>query len=211
VFRLDEDHLGLYVLDVSGHGVPAALLSVTLSRVLSPLMDQSQLLKHRLAEKPYYQIVEPVEVAKELNRRFQMQPHAEQYFTFLYGILEVKTRTLRYVSAGHPGPVQLSRGREPIYWEKPGFPIGWLDDVDYEESVLQLAPGDRFVLYSDGITEAANDANEQFGIQRLIESLRDSSCSPLRDAIADLRTRVEQWSSGAVSDDLSILAIEFAE
>jgi sigma-B regulation protein RsbU (phosphoserine phosphatase) len=102
IFLLDEDHLGLYVLDVSGHGVQAALLAVTLNYMLHPHLGSSTLLKKAIPQPPYYEITSPAKVAQMLNNRFPMNPETNQYFTLLYGILDLQTYELRFVQAGHP-------------------------------------------------------------------------------------------------------------
>ena len=91
IIRLDEKHVAVYVLDVSNHGVPAALLAVTLSRLMSPMMHQSQLLKQFAPGEKGYRLVPPSEVAAQLNRQFQMQPSSSQYFTILYAVLNLET------------------------------------------------------------------------------------------------------------------------
>ncbi|MDP6506790.1 MAG: response regulator, partial [Planctomycetota bacterium] len=108
--RLDENHIGLYLLDVSGHGVAAALLSVTLSRLLSPLSSANSLLKRPTELPPFYQLVPPAEVAAELNRRFPWDPGTRQFFTLVYGILDSRSTEFRYVCAGHPSPIHLTHG-----------------------------------------------------------------------------------------------------
>ena len=102
VFPLDDRHAAFYLLDVSGHGVQAALLSVTLSRVLVPAPVQSSLLVRSGRE-----IVPPVAVAQQLNERFARGATTGQFFTLVYGVLDVETERLDYVSAGHPGPVLM--------------------------------------------------------------------------------------------------------
>ena len=109
VFQLDERQIGLYLLDVSGHGVQAALLSVTLNRLLAQMVEGSLQFEEAGGGQTERQLVSPAEVAARLNTRFQMDtsPGAMQYFTFVYGILNTHTCDFRYVSAGHPGPLHV--------------------------------------------------------------------------------------------------------
>lgn len=208
VFRLDERHVGAYILDVSGHGVPAALLSVTLSRVLSPLLDQSSILKRRIEGPPWYRVVSPVEVADMLNQQFQMDQEAEQYFTFLYVLLDIQTWTLRYVSAGHPGLVFHRLGEPARIVERPGFPIGWFPQTKYKEDVLQLQPGDRVFLYSDGVTEATDSQKEQFGNPRLLECVETTRGKSVQETIDHMVEKVLAWSGDTPpKDDLSIVGL----
>lgn len=211
VFRLDEKQVGLYLVDVSGHGVVAALLSVTLNHVLSPVPRQHSLLRQHI-EGARYQVLPPAEVAKQLNKEFPMDPSTRQYFTLLYGILDVDTHEFRYVSAGHPAPAYLPSGGEPVILEGSGFPIGFFQEVDYEEHSVGLKPGDRLYLYSDGITEAKDSRGEEFGKKRLIDVLEKSRPSLLDESRLSLLRRIEQWcGSNRLEDDISVLAIEISQ
>lgn len=208
VFPLDEKHVGLYLLDVSGHGVPASLLSVTLSQFLIPRMEHSSLVKRRIERRPGYEIVTPAEVAAQLNQRFQMDGENGQYFTTVYGILDVQQRRLRYISAGHPGLVYAaSRGVCEVR-VAPGFPIGWLEEADWEEQTVQLEAGDRVYLYSDGVTEATNEHGEQFSNQRLCALVEAGKKLPLQESVTSLLKTVINWSGEKTEDDISILAVE---
>ncbi|MDA2923224.1 SpoIIE family protein phosphatase [Acidobacteria bacterium AH-259-L09] len=207
VFPLDEQHMGLYVLDVSGHGVVAALLSVTLNRVLSPAPSLTSVLKQHIGGSRY-RLLAPGEVAGQLNEQFPMDPARPQYFTLLYGMLNLETYEFRYVSAGHPGPVYLAGTEEPVILEAPGFPIGFFEEVNWEERIVSMNPGDRLYLYSDGITEAMNTDGEAFGKERLICALHQSRARPLEDSLSSLLGSVEEWCSEArLEDDISVLAV----
>ena len=209
VFRLDEKAVGLYVLDVSGHGVAAALLSVTLSRLLFPTPGQSSLTKKYTETSPGYRVVPPVEVADRLNRQFVLDRVTEQYFTLLYGILNLERGEFRYVCAGHPGPVHVALDAKPVIVKTCGWPIGVVEDAAYEEHAIRLCPGDRLYLYSDGIMEARNPNSGPFGNGRLIDTLHHSRATPLTDSVSSLVANVEQWCEPAnPDDDMSVLALE---
>ncbi len=207
VFKLDERHIGIYLLDVSGHGVASALLSVTLSQVLSPLADSSSLVRQLVEGAAQPRIVPPVEVAEGLNRRFSFDSGTEQYFTIVYGILDLQDGLFRYVTAGHPGLAHIPAQGEPRLIEIPGYPIGWAEEP-YVEHQVQLAPGDRLVAYSDGLPEAMNPNHEQFGGDRLIASLVSSSKLPLQESLEVLQNDVITFMAEATfRDDLSILGV----
>jgi len=114
VFSLNDHQVGMYVLDVTGHGVPASLLSVTLSRVLIPRSDPSCLFVRADTRTGLSTLTSPAEVATRLNHMFPMRPGGHQYFTLLYGILNTQDRTFRYVCAGHPPPIVHAKGQYPI-------------------------------------------------------------------------------------------------
>ena len=206
-FLLDESHLGIYLLDVSGHGVPAALLAVSLSRMLSPIFGEASILKKRLPVAPYYQLTQPADVARILNERFQMDPDNGQYFTLIYGILNFKSLEFKYVSAGHPELIRLGSDGVADLVGNGDVPIGFLEEYEYEEHTLQLQPGDRIYLYSDGIPEAENVGNEQFETHRMLETLSEQS--DLKDSITHLVDTVQKWCEpGSFNDDVSILALK---
>lgn len=221
VFALDEDHVAFYLLDVSGHGVPAALLSVTLSRVLMPHRDHTSLLSRPVRtggpvhttddKKPVlpYAITPPVEVARRLNKQFPMDPKTLQYFTLFYGMIDLKTRQLQYVSAGHPGPVCFRAGSNvPEVFAQASPPIGWFQDAEYEEQTLDLQPGDRFYVWSDGIIEAMNAERELFGGDRLLACLVDRLADPVTAGLDAVVASVQKWSEDVPQDDISIVCMQ---
>jgi sigma-B regulation protein RsbU (phosphoserine phosphatase) len=178
VVRLDDRHVGLYVLDVCGHGVASALLSVTVSRFLSSVPDSSSLILRRVEGTPDYALVPAAEVAAQLNRRFLFNVATEQYFTMIYGILDLESRQFRYISAGHPALVHVPAGAPAAILEAPGFPIG-ITVADYQEHVVRLRPGDRLYLYSDGVVEAKDDRQRLFGTRGLADFLDGGRATPL--------------------------------
>jgi sigma-B regulation protein RsbU (phosphoserine phosphatase) len=213
LFFLDENHIGLYLLDVSGHGVPAALLSVSLSRIMSPDPEQSDLLKDPCPEAPGgYCLVEPAEVANRLNRRFPLDERTGQYFTFQYARLEIATRTLTFVSAGHPPMIHLRADGSSQTLLVRSLPIGFKPEAEklYRDRTLKLEPGDRFYLYSDGILEAAApESREMFGIDRLRKTLERARNLPLAASLEAVCRDLEAWTrSSRQADDISLLALE---
>ena len=208
VIPLGGGKVGLYVLDVCGHGVAAALLSVTLSRLLSPPSDPSSILVRGGDGGDRFDLTPPAEVGDRLNRFFPFDSPTEQFATLVYGVLDAATGEFRYVSAGHPGPVHLPHGAGPVILESRGFPIGLAGDA-YEERSVRLGAGDRLYLYSDGVTEAMDPAGEQFGDARLLETIGRHRSEPLREGTDALLEEVVRWhGSGRPQDDISILAVE---
>ena len=211
VFQLDEDRIDLYLLDVGGHGVQAALLSVTLNRLLAQMAEGSLQFEEAGGIQTERQLLSPAEVAARLNTRFQMDasPGAVQYFTFLYGIWNTRTCNFRYVSAGHPGPLHVRPEGESILHPQAGLAVGWFPDSTYRESVIELKPGDRLYLYSDGILEAMNSEDELFGPDRVVEVLEERRNLTLQGSVEELLECGRRWSGHAgFADDVSILALE---
>jgi sigma-B regulation protein RsbU (phosphoserine phosphatase) len=208
VVPLGGGKLGLYVLDVSGHGVAAALLSVTLSRLLSPPPDPSTILLGDRTLRDPPDATPPAEVADRLNRLFPYDAATEQFATLNYGVLDVATGDFRHVSAGHPGPLHLPAGGPPLLLEIPGFPIGLAGEA-YGERCVRLAEGDRLYLYSDGVPDAMNPVGERFGEARLLAAVGKGRAMPLRDGIDALLAEIKRWQNGErTHDDISILAVE---
>lgn len=208
VFRLDEAHVGFYVLDVSGSGTPAALLSVLLSRQISPFPVQSTLLKSLVNDAPGYRLNPPSEVLSELNRTFPFDSERIQFFTMFYGILNIKTGNLRYAVAGHPLPVLTHAGMPPRYLIGGGYPIGFVDDAVYEEHQIDLCHGDRLFVFTDGLSEAHDESGRQFGPFAMLQTLVDIDACDLKDNVLKLFSAAEAWcGKEGFHDDVSLLAV----
>ena len=208
VFWLSDYHVGMYLLDVSGHGVAAALLySVSLARLLSPILGQSTLLRVLREDGRDYRLLSPAEVAEQLNRWFLANPTAEQFFTVVYGILDTRALRLCYVSAGHPGFLHLSSEGNATLYPATGLPIGVVAEADYKEGTLELRPGDRLFFFSDGLTESFNPAGKQFGLARLRHCASEGGQLPLDISVRELLRQVLDWAVTNPADDLSVLAL----
>ena len=209
VIPLDEQHIGIYVADVSGHGVPAALLSVTINRIMDAEKGRTTLLMRQDVQNEEGKIVTPAEVAAKLNNQFQMAKLNQKYFTLCYGVLNIDTLELQYVPAGHPPIIKISQDGEVEQLPGRNFAIGWFPDITYEQQVVQLKKGDRIYLYSDGIPEAMNTESELFTNERLLNFLLQKREQSLKQSVAALIDTILEWSpSGQPKDDISILAIE---
>jgi sigma-B regulation protein RsbU (phosphoserine phosphatase) len=209
VLPLDDHHVGLYILDVSGHGVAAALLSVTLSHFLSPVADRSFLYRAVPESPGTYRVAPPSEVVARLNQHFRRGPQTMQYFTMVYGVLGLATRDVCYVTAGHPGPVHVRRGVAPLVLGSGGPPVGLLPDASYEERTVRLGPGDGLYLATDGLTDAENTAGQKFGAEKLLEAYDQNRHRALDERLGEVMARVEEWCAPArPADDVAMLAIE---
>jgi sigma-B regulation protein RsbU (phosphoserine phosphatase) len=211
LFQLDEHHLSFYVLDVSGHGVSSALLAVQVSRLLSPVMSAGSMLKVAAPSPKRYRLVQPMELLRQLTAKFPLQVDAPQFFTMLYGMYDLRTHQVVIASAGHPGPVLVHADgvAEPI--RVASHPIGWFDEdeAEFAEVTLTLAPGDRLVLFSDGVIEAGDEGGAAFGIERLSETLERRRDQPLDQALPGVIADLATWRRGGPqTDDISLLAIE---
>jgi len=207
IIPLGDGQVGVYILDVSGHGVASALLSVTLSRLLSPPSEPSSILV-RNGDRGRVDIVPPVDVAARLNQLFPFDTATEQLTTMIYGILDTATGTFRYISAGHPGPVHLPYRGDPVILESAGFPIGLAEEA-YQQRSIRLGAGDRLFLYSDGVPEALDPNGIPFGSARILETTAHERSEPLQESVENLLGEITRWlGAGRSHDDISILAIE---
>jgi sigma-B regulation protein RsbU (phosphoserine phosphatase) len=208
-FPLDEAHVGFYLLDVAGHGIPSAMLSVSLGKILSPLPIQSSILKHHVPDPPHYAITPPAAVMQELNGRFQLEDDAMQYFTIIYGIIDSQNHKIRLSQAGHPSPIVLKSCARSALIGTSGFPVGMLPGMEYEEQEIDFSPGDRLFLYSDGVTECANKNSEQFSAERLIRLVEEWREAPLNEVMTRLEHNLRRWRGvDSFEDDVTILAME---
>ncbi|MBP1643813.1 MAG: rsbP 2 [Acidobacteria bacterium] len=204
IVPLPQEQMGLYLLDVSGHGIGAALLSFTLNHLLSPAVEGALITEHTAAG---VAVVPPARVAASLNRQFPMD-RTRQYFTLVYGVIDPSSGSFRYVTAGHPAPVLMPRGGPPSAVAGAGLPIGMIEEASFEDETLTLEPGDRLYFYTDGAIEALNSGEEEFGHARLLEQLGRWRDRPLRAGLDLVAASVRAWSGGRLKDDVSFLAVE---
>lgn len=208
-FDLDEHHVGFYLLDVAGHGIPSALLSVTLSKMLSPYPSQDSRLKHFVPDSSNYEIVPPAKVVQDLNKSFQSEQDAMQYFTMVYGIIDTQSCKIRMSQAGHPSPIFLRQGGSVSLIGTGGFPVGMLPGIEYEEEEFDFRQGDRLFVYSDGITECVNENRQQFSVKRLTKLLDECQELPLKDLMRKLEDALRNWKGNdKFEDDITLLAME---
>ena len=209
-FSFRRNKIGFYVADVSGHGVEAALLAVTLHRTLAPVPGQLSLLTHQddMDDQPLG--LRPAALLDALNKRFPMDLKTGQYFTMVYGYIDISSGRVRYATAGHPGPVLVAGSGKTTLLTGGGLPVGFMDDAAFEEHTVELEPGDRLCLYSDGISEAPDPAGAQFGEQHLQQALVETRHKPVDEALQFVVSRIKEWSAGNdLKDDLSAIDLEY--
>ena len=207
VYRLGKNLVGLYVLDVSGHGVPAALMSVAVNRLLAPIPGRSVV--YSKGQDDGYEIAGVVEVADRLNEFFPFDTRTAQYFTLIYGLLDTESGLFRYVLAGHPGPVLVPVTGSPQQYAAGGPPLGLLPSPSWEEQTIRLSAGDRLYMVTDGLIEAESQGGEMLGTDRLIRSLTATGRLPLSDTVQAALDRTSKWAGARdLADDATMLAFE---
>ena len=195
-FLIDDDHLCMVMADVSGKGVPAALFMMA-----SKIILQSTAMLGKSA----------AEILTRTNEAICSNNRMEMFVTVWLGILEISTGKLTCSNAGHEYPTVRKAGdRFALYKDRHGFVIGGLNGVRYREYTLQLSPGDKLFLYTDGVAEATNANNELFGTERMIDALNiDPDASP-KDMLANVRRAVDAFVGDAEQfDDLTMMCVEY--
>lgn len=208
-FWIDASHIACYVLDVAGHGVPAALYSVTLSHFLSPSSGRSLGSLSESAANDSVLLLSPVQVAFELNKMFQLNARNSRFFTLLYGVYDIENRIFEYVSAGHPALLrQTVRGEIEVY-KTDGFPIGVVEKPEYEQIRLPLLPGDRLFLYSDGLLEIHDPQGQMLDIEGLSKILTKYHGRPVQRLFECILQEIRSFSGkDSFEDDISIMVLQ---
>jgi sigma-B regulation protein RsbU (phosphoserine phosphatase) len=153
----------------------------------------------------------PSQVAAELNQHFHADSSDARYLTMILCVLDTREGRLCVSSAGHMLPLVLRADRLVPLDEVGGFPIGLVSENQYEDSFVQLAPGDRVYLYSDGIVEQFDAAGaEMFGLERLEALLRSGCPRPMEQVVAGAVDRLAGWAGGRhFADDVTLVALEW--
>jgi phosphoserine phosphatase RsbU/P len=208
-FPMGEQQVGFYLLDVSGHGVPAAMLSVTLSMMLTADETDGNPLKRYNHNREAFELLSPGDAIRVLNHRFQSKD--ERYFTMVYGLFDTGSSTLSLAQAGHPGPILIRNGGEIRVLGSGGMPVGLWPDIEFDCFDVAASHGDRLLLYSDGVTECMNKQGEAFGQRRLLAYLEQRATQRLDDLLEGLLIEIKAWRAAPdLGDDVSLLAIEMA-
>ncbi|HZI59320.1 MAG TPA: PP2C family protein-serine/threonine phosphatase, partial [Pyrinomonadaceae bacterium] len=192
--RIYDDQIGIVIADVSGKGVPAAILMAFLRASLRAASHIGYA-THISMAKVNYLLWESIE--------------RNQFVTAIYGILDVSNRTLSYSNAGHNPPLLIKAGGEIRFLDQGEQPLGMFRDTRYHENHVVLEPGDVFVLYTDGATEAQSPTGEEFGRERLIEAVKASLDKPAREMVATIQMSVLEWTASAgATDDVTFFVIK---
>ncbi|MGD8206445.1 MAG: SpoIIE family protein phosphatase [Thiohalocapsa sp.] len=199
---LSDHTVGFYLLDVVGHGVSAALNSFALGRVLSSPQAAAELFSAGGRIRP------PGEVVGLLNERFQGDDECDQYFTMVYGTIDTASGQGALCQAGHPYPIILRNGATLSEIGHGGYPVGMLPEVRFEDVVFTLGPGERLVIYSDGVPDVADERGQRFGPARLREALLAQPAADVATTLSRLETQLNEWrGSRAWEDDASIMVL----
>jgi phosphoserine phosphatase RsbU/P len=195
IFRLDENHVGFYVADAMGHGVPASLLAIFVKKGVRA----KEIFGHQ------YRLLPPGEVLQRLNRDLVEQALSEQPFiTMVYVLLNFKDGTLSFARAGHPHPLYVPRDGEPRLWQVAGSLLGVFETA-FPVQAQRLQPGDKVLLYSDGIDNARFEGHPP-GLDSLLACAARHRDLPVQEFLAGVAR--DLFGQASPEDDLTLLGLE---
>lgn len=196
ILPLDEKTLGICIADVAGKGMPAALLMSNLQAAVRGLSSLS---------------LPPNLLCNRLNSIVYRNTESDRFITFFYAHLDGPARRLVYANAGHNAPLVVRADGSHQRLLEGGAVLGVFDSRNYELGSAQLAPGDRVILFTDGVTEACNSVGEEFGEARLLRLLEDHRNLSADDLQAKILAAVAEFSGGRWQDDATLLVLAVCE
>ena len=214
MFQLDDDHWAFYMLDVSGHGVQAAMITVSVSQFLQP--NSGHLFKGNTNESsPSHQLMTPAEVLAGLDAEFPFE-RFNNFFTIAYMIVNTRTGELRYSNAGHPYSIVMRKSAKMELLQKGGPAIGMSDfrlltkqTERFKEGCHQLYPGDKLFIYTDGIVEYQNRSGELYGTRRFYETLEAHRGKSINAMVKQsIKSLMNFGNNGKPKDDITLLGLE---
>jgi len=192
--RIYDDQIGMVIADVSGKGVPAALLMAFLRASLRAATHIGYA-PHISMSKVNYLLWESIE--------------RNQFVTAFYGILDATNRTLAYANAGHSPALLMKMDGTVRFEERGGVPLGMFRDSRYYEYFETIEPGEVFVLYTDGVTEAMSPAAEEYSRERLVDAVRQCRDQPAREMIDFIHRELIAWTAGqGLGDDVTLFIVK---
>lgn len=211
MFRPGHDRLGLYSIDVSGHGITSAMVTARVAGYLSSTFpEQNIAMEPRFGD--FYAMREPAETARLLNQRLAADPGVEEYLTMAFVAADLSTGHLRMVQAGHSPPLLLRADGRVEFVGQGGLPIGLVEEVAYDQHDIRMQSGDLLLLYSDGFTEAVMKSGEMLGEEGLAELFRESAAAGQGpDLLEDMFWRLTSRMAEAdkLGDDVSAALLEY--
>ena len=192
--RIYDDQIGIVVADVSGKGVPAALLMAFLRASLRAATHIGYA-AHISMSKVNYLLWESIE--------------RKQFVTAFYGLLDASNRTLAYSNAGHNPPLLMDAEGKARFIDRGGVPLGMFRDTRYYEHYLTIEPGELLLLYTDGVTEATNPDGEEYGRDRLVQAVKEGRHLSARALIDFIQQNVLEWTDGlGATDDITFFVVK---
>lgn len=194
VIPLDDGRMAITIGDVAGKGAPAAILMANLQSAVRALSGSG---------------VPACRLVEQVNRLVHDSTEEGVFITFFFSVLDTRTSEVTYTNAGHNPPCILRADGRRERLDKGGLVLGIMPDTQYEEGRVLLDPGDHMVLYTDGVTEAANQNDEMFGEERLEELLVEYREVGAREMEERVYNSVKDFTAGAAqADDLTMVVVK---
>jgi sigma-B regulation protein RsbU (phosphoserine phosphatase) len=211
--QLDKEHWAIYIIDVAGHGVPAAMVAVSVFQYLRPQSGHTMMMPRDSLKAQ--RVRKPAQVLEFLDREFTFD-RFNNFFTMNYVIVNTKTGRLASSSAGHPPPILLRKDGTLKLLRKGGRPLGTIDlrlsdeePIIYEEEHEQLLAGDKLIFYTDGVYEYQNAQGLFYGNARFYDRLQELKDQTVDRLVAAVFESLLIFGNNAVpKDDISLLGVE---
>ncbi|MBR0400390.1 MAG: PP2C family protein-serine/threonine phosphatase [Mogibacterium sp.] len=193
---IDDDHLAFLIADVAGKGIPAALFMMVSKVILDNLIIAG---------------MTPAEALERANDRICANDRSEMFVTVWLAVLDLKTGQVVCANAGHEMPVKIDAdGKAELIRSKHGFVIGGMEGMKYKNCEIQLEPGDKIFVYTDGLPEATSSSNEMFGTDRMLEILTESRDDDPKLVLDNINNAVNRFVGDAEQfDDLTMLCLKY--
>jgi phosphoserine phosphatase RsbU/P len=190
---LPQNRLALAIADASGKGLAAALM---IANVQSSLRTAASFTPNDAAA-----------VVDAVNRQVHSSSLDDRFATLFYGVLDGATQTLRYVNAGHNSPMVIRKGESVAQLEPSGPPVGVFADSVYQESAVELSPGDLVVAYTDGVVEALSPDGEEWGTRGLLSAAAKSDSERPDEIVEAIFACLDDFSRGRQTDDATVAVV----
>lgn len=211
MFTPQDQRLGLYSIDVSGHGITSAMVTARVAGYMSSAFPDQNLALDRGMDGGY-SMRPPVQTAVMLNERLSADPGVEEYLTMAFADADLSSGRVRIVQAGHPPPILLRADGRIEFLGQGGLPIGLVDAVDYDQIDVTLSRGDKLLLYSDGFTEAVLHGGDMLGDDGLAALFTECAAhGEGPELLSDMFWRLTSAmaDSASLGDDVSAALLEF--
>lgn len=208
-FRISENTIAIYSIDVSGHGVAAAMLSARISALFAEGAQSQNIALSQDPQTGAIRACAPEQVAARMNDLMLSEMDTDTYLTLAYAELDLATGRAKIVQAGHPHPAVQRKSGKVEFVGQGGLPIGLIPQAGYTSFEVTLAPGDRLFLYSDGITECNDAGGIEFGQDRLGQMMETLAQTQGLDFLDAVKWQLGQWAGkDEFSDDVSGVVFE---
>ena len=194
-FPIDDDHFCFVIGDVTGKGVPASLFMAVTKTLFKATAGKN---------------TPPEVVLDKVNAELSKGNEKAMFVTAFFAILDTRTGVIEFSNGGHNLPVLMRKdGSVKYLWRTGGMVVGAMEGMKFERGTLTLAPGDRFFLYTDGVTEAMDEKRVLFSDERLLTELKLLEGLPVKEVLNRLLAMLVEYSKGDQSDDITMMLLEY--